>query len=198
MIGDYIKDLGEQVSGVEGYIEQSKSNIENTGRNVLDNTSYLGDEIKSQFKGLYNSFDYNSDSSFVSGEARPLHPNMFWQFTGAKFIGVTRVPQTISKVAIKGSQLWKTTKIPKVKLRLPKKIGKVSTSGSKVRRIALRQVPKISPGLKTLKASIKKNPKKAGLISGTLGSMLINHGNTASTTDWDLMPPKKRRLRSWV
>ncbi len=119
-----------------------------------------------QFDKFGKSWFYDTREP-VSGEVKGLHPNMFLGLTGLRFIGVTRLPVLGARV-IKGSvpvgkRLWNAGRHTKSNLKSLS--SGVSTLKGKVRN----PLPKTT-------AQLKKSPKVAGIITGTVIATIVTTG----------------------
>lgn len=176
----------EFADGGEQFVKESVGRIEGVGSDIIEHA-----------ESFYNSFEFDQRPA-VDGEAKAIHPNMFAEFTGLKFIGVTRLPllgaSGIAK-AVDGGKVLKEG--------LTKGIQWIRQNGKNFKNLSDgNNLPKITnprniknPMPQTSKA-LKESPRVAGTATGIAISTLVTTLLDSATSGVSKPSGEKQRFSS--
>ena len=192
--------FGDIVGGIEDDVQYQVSHMERYGQEI--NNTY--DRFVEGAEDFFKSWEYDTRPA-VEGQAKAIHPNMFMQFTGLRFVGVTRVPSTAAGI---GKAVYDNRKVIKggvaKAITWTKKVKDMSTSD--LGKLKKPSKPE-NPFPKTTKA-LKKNPRVAGTATGVIaGTVIANsldnatNGRSKRQTENEeifIYSKKKVSRRRWV
>lgn len=188
----------------DGWISEGQRAIDSFEKFATTEIDKRFGGIGTQLRGFSDSFAYDERNS-ISGEAKPLHPNMVAGLTPIRFIGVTRVPLLGAKVVQKVAT-WLTSKETKAlttkSVQTTKSI-KNSLSGRKAKTVKAVGVATTAYMLSRTKSLAKKIPKKSvpAIIAGAVMTHLLTnqpHGSLKGGGEEWLGRRPRDKERRWL
>lgn len=197
MIGDWLRSAGKAADKVENFVEEGQNFVEDAAQSFGD-----------AGRDFHRSWVYD-DSPAISGEAKTIHPFQFAQFTGAKWIGVTRLPQTTIRVGSKIRQWKKALQKSQTKKSVSSSRGKrirTGTGKTIVKRNLKRRIALATMQGMTKANRLKKRWKLGIPTAGWITSRTLDQSGILTTTspsmsggtnDW-FPKSKEEEDRKWL